>query len=160
MMRTRRGSNLTTAIHNILIKTFCLDLDATYAASYLNLNRKTVNRYYRMFREIIAEHQDKEVTIQVGALELELARLRECVLNERIRDSYINDAAAGQNDQAEYIVEAFRKFAKLRLAKFFGVKKNFEHHMKETEWRWNKSIDVLEKELVQFLSSEPPAKST
>ena len=44
-------------------------------------------------------------------------------------------------------IESFWSFCKRRLAKFNGVKKNFDLHLKDSEWRWNKSIDQLEKEL-------------
>lgn len=44
-------------------------------------------------------------------------------------------------------IESFWSFTKRRLAKFNGVKKNFELHLKECEWRWDKS----EKELFDDL---------
>ena len=34
-------------------------------------------------------------------------------------------------------IESFWSFTKRRLAKFNGVKVNFELHLKECEWRWN-----------------------
>lgn len=40
-------------------------------------------------------------------------------------------------------IESFWSFTKRRLAKFNGVKKNFELHLKECEWRWNQSPDTL-----------------
>ena len=36
---------------------FCADLTATQAAQLLKLNRNTVNRYYRLFRQRIRDHQ-------------------------------------------------------------------------------------------------------
>ena len=44
-------------------------------------------------------------------------------------------------------IENFWSFTKRRLAKFNGVKKNFELHLKECEWRYGKSCAILEKEL-------------
>ena len=44
-------------------------------------------------------------------------------------------------------IESFWSFCKRRLAKFNGVKKNFELHLKECEWRWGRTPDQLEKEL-------------
>lgn len=38
-------------------------------------------------------------------------------------------------------IENFWSFAKRRLSKFNGVKKNFELHLKECEWRYNKDSD-------------------
>ncbi len=45
-------------------------------------------------------------------------------------------------------IEAFWSFTKRRLSKFNGVKKNFNLHLKECEWRWSKSTDQLFTELV------------
>ena len=44
-------------------------------------------------------------------------------------------------------IEAFWSFTKRRLAKFKGVKKNFDLHLKECEWRYNKPLDQLIEEL-------------
>ena len=48
-------------------------------------------------------------------------------------------------------IEAFRSFTKRRLTKFNGVKKNFHLHLKECEWRWRKTPERMEKELIQIL---------
>jgi transposase-like protein len=40
-------------------------------------------------------------------------------------------------------IEAFWSFTKRRLAKFNGVKRNFELHLKECEWRYNKILQDL-----------------
>ena len=44
-------------------------------------------------------------------------------------------------------IENFWSFTKRRFAKFNGVKKNFDLHLKECEWRYGKSNVALEKEL-------------
>jgi transposase-like protein len=44
-------------------------------------------------------------------------------------------------------IENFWSFTKGRLAKFNGVKKNFALHLKECEWRYAKSHDILTSEL-------------
>jgi len=51
--------------------------------------------------------------------------------------------------QGVYIngIENFWSFTKRRLAKFNGVKKNFDLHLKECEWRYGKEYDILKKEL-------------
>jgi transposase-like protein len=48
-------------------------------------------------------------------------------------------------------IENFWSFTKRRLSKFNGVKKNFDLHLKECEWRYSKSNDILEKELINIL---------
>ena len=40
-------------------------------------------------------------------------------------------------------IESFRSFTKRRRAKFNGVSKNFELHLKECAWRWAKNNDTL-----------------
>lgn len=48
-------------------------------------------------------------------------------------------------------IENFWSFTKRRLAKFNGVKVNFEYHLKESAWRYAKTKDQLFKELVVLL---------
>jgi transposase-like protein len=49
-------------------------------------------------------------------------------------------------------IEAFWSFTKRRLTKFNGVKKNFVLHLKECEWRYNKSYDQMNKELRRLIA--------
>lgn len=51
-------------------------------------------------------------------------------------------------------IEAFWSFTKRRLAKFNVVKKNFELHLKECEWRYGKNTDQLVKELRELISKK------
>ena len=48
-------------------------------------------------------------------------------------------------------IESFWSFTKRRLTKFNGVKKNFHLHLKECEWRWSKTSQELESELLKLL---------
>ena len=48
-------------------------------------------------------------------------------------------------------IESFWSFTKRRLAKFNGVSKNLELHLKECEWRWGKNPDTLLRELKTLL---------
>lgn len=48
-------------------------------------------------------------------------------------------------------IENFWSFTKRRLSKFNGVKKNFDLHLKESEWRYGKSYDILKKELEKII---------
>ncbi len=48
-------------------------------------------------------------------------------------------------------IEAFWSFTKRRLAKFNGVKTNFELHLKECEWRYNKSSSFLIQNLLSLI---------
>ena len=49
-------------------------------------------------------------------------------------------------------IESFWSFTKRRLSKFNGVTKNFELHLKESEWRWKRDTDELSKELWKLIS--------
>jgi transposase len=53
-------------------------------------------------------------------------------------------------------IEAFWSFTKRRLAKFNGVKVNFDLHLKECEWRYNKPSSVLFQNLLTLIKI--PAK--
>ena len=48
-------------------------------------------------------------------------------------------------------IESFWSFTKRRLNKFNGVKKNFDLHLKECEWRWKKDYEDLQTELWSIL---------
>jgi hypothetical protein len=39
---------------------FCVDIPATKTALLLNMNRNTVTRFFRLFREAICYHQENE----------------------------------------------------------------------------------------------------
>ena len=51
-------------------------------------------------------------------------------------------------------IESFWSFTKRRLAKFNGVKVNFELHLKECEWRWKKEPETLSIELWEMLKNK------
>ena len=57
-------------------------------------------------------------------------------------------------DKAVHIngIEAFWSFTKRRLAKFNGVKRNFELHLKECEWRYNKTLPLLVENLKKLVA--------
>ncbi len=52
-------------------------------------------------------------------------------------------------------IEAFWSFTKRRLAKFNGVKKYFPLHLKECEWRYNKSTSQLKLDLRAIIHHQP-----
>lgn len=54
-----------------LVWHFCLDIDATKASQLLGLNRKTVNRFYNLFRQSIFGHQFKEFRKFIGEAEVD-----------------------------------------------------------------------------------------
>ena len=50
---------------------FCDELTAVQAAKLLRLNRHTIDRYYRIFRERIAEHQENNLKQLTGQIEID-----------------------------------------------------------------------------------------
>ncbi|MBF0803715.1 MULTISPECIES: IS1595 family transposase, partial [unclassified Neisseria] len=58
----------------------------------------------------------------------------------------------GQNEFADGTghingIESFRSFTKQRPAKLNGVTKNFDLHLRECGWRWNRNSDELSYQL-------------
>ena len=203
-----------------ILELFCLDIEASKAAILLRLNRNTVNRYYRLFREKIYQQQIKELSGFVGTVEVDESyfgatrprgqvgklkkgrgTLKQPVFGVferggRVYTEIISDVTAKTLQKAirgrihlssELIsdgwrgydglvdvgydkhlrvtkskhfvehgvhingIESFWSFTKRRLAKFNGVKKNFHLHLKECEWRWNKSHAKLMNELTKMM---------
>ena len=66
-----KNSKLSSHIIRKTIECFCVDIDATKTAQLLRLNRKTVNRYYNIFRKAIFDYQTKELGKIIGTVELD-----------------------------------------------------------------------------------------
>ncbi len=56
-----------------LIECFSSDIDATKTSKILKLNRNTVNRYFRIFREVIYQKQVSDKQLFFGEVELDEA---------------------------------------------------------------------------------------
>ena len=56
-----------------IVRCFSSDIDATKTAEILDLNRNTINRYFRIFRELIFEKQQDDLTLFFGEVELDEA---------------------------------------------------------------------------------------
>jgi len=54
-----------------IIKHFCVDIEASKTAQLLNINRKTANRYYNIFRQIIYTKQVNDFIDFFGEIELD-----------------------------------------------------------------------------------------
>jgi transposase len=50
---------------------FCVDVDATKTALLTGLNRNTINRYFRLFREAVYLHQSFKLDKLIGEVELD-----------------------------------------------------------------------------------------
>jgi hypothetical protein len=49
-----------------VIEHFVVDVTAIQCVKLLSLNRNTINRYYNVFREKIADFQEKELELVLG----------------------------------------------------------------------------------------------
>jgi transposase len=115
----------------------------------------------RVFTEIIPDCKKETLRkIILGKISLESTLLTDCWTgysglvdvgyDKHIR---IDKSKAFSNRNGVHIngIESFWSFTKRRLSKFNGVKRYFDLHLKECEWRWKKSQTVLEKELWKML---------
>ena len=205
-----------------IIKCFCIDIDASKTAQLLKLNRKTINRYFNVFRTLICHHQCSEKERFIGVVEVDesyfgparvrgkpgprkrgrgtlkqpvfgiyerngrvytelvpncsAATLQGIIRGKVSADSVIHsDGWRGYDGLVDvgynkhfrinksihfaskgiHIngIEAFWSFTKRRLAKFNGVKKYFGLHLKECEWRYNKSTEQMVIDLKKIIAN-------
>ena len=66
-----KGSKISRYRILKVIDCYCLDLEASKTAVLLKLNRNTVNRYYGIFRRLVAAHQAKEFRLLSGVVEVD-----------------------------------------------------------------------------------------
>jgi transposase len=66
-----KGSKISRYRILKVIDCYCLDLEATKTAILLKFNRNTVNRYYGIFRRLVAAHQANEFRLLTGAVEVD-----------------------------------------------------------------------------------------
>ena len=69
--------------------------------------------------------------------------------DKHFRVNHSANEFANRDDRTIHVngIESFWSFTKRRLAKFNGVKVNFNLHLKDSEWRWGRNSKELEKEL-------------
>ena len=202
---------------------FAVDLTATQTAHMLGLDRKTINRYYGLFRSAIHAHQRQQIAALIGVVECDesyfgQARPRgvpgprkrgrgtnkqpvfgiferggtvfteivpdvkaktlqglirgkvslESVVmtdgwqaydglvdvgyDKHFRIKYRKDGSPFTDGPVHVNgIESFWSYTKRRLARFNGVKTNFELHLKECEWRWGKDPDTILADLRKLL---------
>ena len=63
-------SKITKNKQNKILRYFCEDLDATKTARFLNLNRKTINKYFNFFREEIVRDSIRQTKFS-GEIEVD-----------------------------------------------------------------------------------------
>jgi len=203
---------------------FAVDLTATQTAHMLGLDRKTINRYYGLFRVAIRAHQRQQIAALVGIVECDESYFGQArprgvpgprkrgrgpnkqpvfgiferggaVFTEIVPDvkaktlqglirgkvslesvvmtdgwqaydglvdvgydkhfrikKYRKEGSPFTDGQVHVNgIESFWSYTKRRLARFNGVKTNFELHLKECEWRWGKDPDTILAELRKLL---------
>jgi len=217
-----KKSRLSRHKINQIIKCFCIDIDASRTALLVDVNRKTINRYFLAFRRMIHHHQCEEKKQFVGVVEVDesffgagrprgrpgprkrgrgttkqpvfgiyerngrvytevvpncSARTLQAIIRGKVDSESVihSDGFRGYdglvdvgydkhfrvNKSESFVqrgihingIEAFWSFTKRRLAKFNGVKKNFDLHLKECEWRYNKNHYTLIAELGKMIKN-------
>jgi transposase-like protein len=214
-----RKNGLSRYHQGKILRAFVADLTASQAALLLGFNRKTINRYYGLFRGRIHAHQLAQQAQFVGTVEVDesffgptrprgvagkLKRgrgslkqpvfgvferggrvytelipdakkatlqkvirgrvaLESVVISDgwrgydglvdvgydahlRLNKAYGHPTRFAENGVHINGIESFWSFTKRRLAKFNGVRRNFELHLKECEWRWGKDPDTILRE--------------
>lgn len=215
-------AKITTYKIKKIIEFFSEDILASKTASLLDINRNTINHWYKIFRLAIYAWQIKEFEKIIGKAELDesyfgakrkrgfrgklkrgrgtqkqpvfgilkrggrvyteiIPNCKKTVLQGIIRGKIDPEAeiytdgwrgydglvdvgydkhfrvnhGANEFSKGEGIhingIENFWSFTKRRLSKFNGVKKNFELHLKESEWRYGNDSATLKKELWKIL---------
>jgi transposase-like protein len=214
-----KGSKISRYRILKVLDCFCLDLEASKTAILLKLNRNTVNRYYKIFRCLIANKQRRDFKLLEGEIEVDesyfgpnrlkgsvgprhrgratnkqpvfgiyerggrvyteiIPDCRKKTLQKIIRgrvalasvlhtDQWVGYDGLVDVGYDRHIrikktsplrkgrphingIEAFWSFTKRRLMKFNGVKAFFDLHLKECEWRYNKSLTQLRSELLSL----------
>ena len=116
----------------------------------------------RVYTEIIPDYKRKTLrAIITGRIDLEstiysdswsgYSGLVDVGYDKHFRINHKKDEFSNRKGIHINGIEAFWSYTKRRLTKFNGVKKNFHLHLKECEWRWNKSPKRLESELLRLL---------
>lgn len=207
-----------------ILQYFCVDVEASKTALLLDINRNTINRFYRLFRLAIYWQQMNEFRQLFGEVEADesyfgarrkrgfrgkLKRgrgtmkqpvfgiferdgrvyteiipnckkktLQAIILGKVAIESIMyTDGWRGYNGLVDvgynrhfrvnhgenefskgngiHIngIESFWSFTKRRLAKFNGVKKHFDLHLKECEWRWDRTPAMLRNDLHRILKN-------
>ncbi|UFX83268.1 IS1595 family transposase [Candidatus Absconditicoccus praedator] len=68
----RKNSHLSVQKTRQIMKLFCEDLTASTTSNLLNIERKTVNRWYKYFREVIYNHsKETDLEIRGGVVEID-----------------------------------------------------------------------------------------
>jgi len=193
-----------------IIKYFCADVDATKASLLLGFNRKTINRYYSIFRKCIYTHQREKLEKTASSYSLSIDYVNS------LYNYFVTGKPQGEEDKLVVVVEngdnlhiyqpynfvehfsetvkkgvshieesvpetlkkyykgikehkyikyisfsneegsrtnRFLTYVKNRLSKFNGVSKYYTYHLKECEWRWQKSQEQMEDELWQLFKN-------
>jgi transposase len=64
-------AKISTKLIKQILQYFCLELTAVQTAQLLSLNRRTIDRYYHIFREHIAQYQEDTLLKMSGEIEID-----------------------------------------------------------------------------------------
>lgn len=159
-----------------LITCFADEMTATETARKLKVNRNTVNKYFRIIREAIADYQQLQVSMQLHSSNKQIVpfywhkstgismlndsesaifyivTINKNAYVEQEQDAHKSDSLLGISPQIapKYgdLAQSFFIYTKDKLTKFYGVKEEYTYlYLKELEFRFNNR----EKEIAKLI---------
>ncbi len=166
-----------------IVNCFAAELTAIDTANKLKVHRNTVNKYYRIIREMIAAYEEQNFEAYYADSQSEMFRLcwntntGLCLLSEDSAADYFLIAQGGkvhvapenmhpenalnpENVLSEDSATAlfFYNYAKTKLIKFYGIRPQYAYlYLKELEFRFNNQ-DKNIASLIWKIVSQPTGK--
>lgn len=162
-----------------LITCFAEELTATETSRKLKVNRNTVNKYYRIVRDAIADYQTLQANMQVHvqgkhvtpfywhkssgisllhqpeAAVYNILSVNRQVFVEAVAEQsteIANGATAAATRTNNELSQSFFIYAKDKLTKFYGVKEQYTSlYLKELEFRFNNREKDVTKLILKIL---------
>ena len=94
-----KNSKLSSYKVKKIIKYFCADIDATKASLLLGFNRKTINRYYSIYRKCIYTHQREKLEETANSYSLSKDYVNS------LYNSFTKGIAQGEENKLVVVVE-------------------------------------------------------
>lgn len=166
-----------------IVNCFAAELTAIDTANKLKIHRNTVNKYYRIIREMIAQHEEqnfKNYYADTGADFYRLCWNKNTGLNlmpdddtltyfmmvyqgkvhvapeDMMMESAINPETIDSEDARS--AQFFYNYAKTKLIKFYGIRPQYAYlYLKELEFRFNNQ-DKNISSLIWKVVSQPNGK--
>jgi transposase len=166
-----------------IVNCFAAELTAIDTANKLKIHRNTVNKYYRIIREMIAQHEEENFRNYYADSDMDFFRLcwnKNTGLNlnpdddtcnyfmmvyqgkihiapeEVVIENALNPESLDNEDARS--AQFFYNYAKTKLIKFYGIRPQYAYlYLKELEFRFNNQ-DKNVSSLIWKVVSQPSSK--